>query len=102
MLQITADVLVSDVRHQYRSDTNFDNATFATLLAHQYRRLQSVLNDAARLIYRPRRFDHVTLSLLRDLHWLKVPERVAKDKLKRHSQERSARNGTESSGGGSS
>ena len=44
--------------------------------AHQYRRLQSVLNAAARLIYRRRRFDHVT-PLLRDLHWLKAPERVA-------------------------
>jgi len=33
---------------------------------------QSVFNAAARLIYRRRRFDHVT-PLLRDLHWLKVP-----------------------------
>ena len=55
---------------------DFGNATFAGLPAHQYRRLQSVLNAAARLIYRRRRFDHVT-PLLRDLHWLKVPERVA-------------------------
>jgi len=39
-------------------------------------RLQSVLNAAARLIYRRRRFDHVT-SLLRELHWLKSSERVA-------------------------
>jgi len=55
----------------------FSNATFAGLPAHQYRRLQSVLNAAARLIYRRRRFDHVT-PLLRDFHWLKVPEsRVA-------------------------
>jgi len=34
------------------------------------------LNDAARLIYRRRRFDHFT-SLLRELHWLKSSERVA-------------------------
>jgi len=54
---------------------DFGNATFAGLPAHQYRRLQSVLNAAARLIYRRRRFDHVTQK--RDLHWLKVPERVA-------------------------
>jgi len=38
-----------------------------------YRRLQSVLNAAARLVYRRRRFDHVT-PLLCDLHWLKVLE----------------------------
>ena len=52
---------------------DFGNATFAGLPAHQYRRLQSVLNAAARLIYRRRRFDHVT-PLLSDLHWLKVPK----------------------------
>jgi len=51
------------------------NAMLASLPAYQYRRLQSVLNPAARLIYRCWRFDHVT-PLLRDLHWLKVPERV--------------------------
>jgi len=55
---------------------DFGNATFAGLPAHQYRRLHSVLNAAARLIYRRRRFDHVT-PLLRDFHWLKVLERVA-------------------------
>ena len=55
---------------------DFGNAMFAGLPAQQYRRLQSVLNAAARLIYQRRRFDHVT-PLLRDLHWLKVPERVA-------------------------
>jgi len=55
---------------------SFVNATFTGLPAHQYRRLQSVLSATARLIYQRRRFDHVT-PLLRDLHWLKVPERVA-------------------------
>ena len=48
----------------------------AYLPAYQYRRLQSVLDAAAKLIYRRRRFDHVT-SLLRELHWLKSSERVA-------------------------
>ena len=37
---------------------------------------QSVLNATARLLYRRRRFDHVT-PRLHDLHWLKAPERVA-------------------------
>jgi len=55
---------------------DFGNATLAGLPAYQYHRLQSVLNAAARLIYRRQRFFHVT-PLLRDLHWLKVPERVA-------------------------
>jgi len=38
-------------------------------------RLQSVLNAAARLVFSTRRSEHVT-PLLRDLHWLKVPERI--------------------------
>lgn len=37
--------------------------------------LQSVMNAAARLICRARKFDHIT-PLLRDLHWLRVPERI--------------------------
>jgi len=39
-------------------------------------RLQSVQNAAARLIFRARRYDHVQ-PLLRSLHWLRVPERIA-------------------------
>ena len=55
---------------------DYGNATLTGLPAYQYRRLQSVLNAAARLIYRRWRFDDVT-SLLRELHWLKSSERVA-------------------------
>jgi len=39
------------------------------------RRLQSVLNAAARLIYRPSFRDHITDALV-SLHWLRVPERI--------------------------
>ena len=46
----------------------------AGLPAVQLDRLQSVLNAAARLIYRRRKFDHVS-PLLKELHWLPVPER---------------------------
>jgi len=38
-------------------------------------RLQSVLNAATRLIFTARKTDRIT-PLLRDLHWLRVPERV--------------------------
>jgi len=54
---------------------DYSNATLTGLPAYQYHR-QLVLNAAARLIYRRRRFDHV-MSLLRELHWLKSSERVA-------------------------
>ena len=39
------------------------------------RRLQSVQNAAARLIFRLRRSDHITDALI-SLHWLRVPERI--------------------------
>ena len=50
--------------------------TTLTGLPHrQLNRLQSVLNAAARLVYSARRSEHVS-PLLRDLHWLRVPERI--------------------------
>jgi hypothetical protein len=36
--------------------------------------MQSMLNAAARSVFRMRRFDRVTAALV-DLHWLRVPER---------------------------
>jgi len=37
--------------------------------------LQSVLNAAARLVFSARKSEHIT-PLLRELHWLRVPERI--------------------------
>jgi hypothetical protein len=54
---------------------DYENATLAGTPTYQHRRLQSVMNAVAKLIHRRQRYDHVTLRL-RDLHWLKVPERV--------------------------
>jgi len=39
-------------------------------------RLQSTQNAAARLIYRIRRYDHITDALI-SLYWLQVPERIS-------------------------
>jgi len=47
----------------------------AGLPVYLVRRLQSVLNAAARLTYHLRRSDHITDALV-CLHWLRVPERV--------------------------
>jgi hypothetical protein len=52
---------------------DYANSVLIGLLVHLIRRLQSVLNVAARLIYGLRRCDHITDALL-TLHWLKVPE----------------------------
>jgi len=43
--------------------------------AHLMRRLQSVLNAAARLIFNLKRSDHITDAIV-SLHWLRVLERV--------------------------
>ena len=50
-------------------------STLAGLPARQMNRLQSVLNAAARLVYSARRYEHVS-PLLRELHWLRVPQRI--------------------------
>jgi len=43
----------------------------AVLLSKQ----QSVMNAAERLVYSARKFEHVT-PLLRELHWLRMPDRI--------------------------
>jgi len=48
---------------------------FVGLSAYLQRRLQAVLNAAARLVFRLRRYVHVA-DALAILHWLRVPERV--------------------------
>jgi len=57
------------------SRLDYGSATLAGLPACQLDRLQSVLNAAARLIYRSRKIEHVS-PLLHDLHWLRIPERI--------------------------
>jgi len=54
------------------SRLDYGNAVLAGLPAYLQRRLQSVLNAAARLIYRLG-FDDRTADALVCLHWLRVP-----------------------------
>jgi hypothetical protein len=54
---------------------DYGNATLAGLTGQTPIKLQSDLNAAARLIFFARKFDHLT-SLLRELHWLRFPERI--------------------------
>lgn len=57
------------------SKLDYGNATLAGLQKYLHNRLQSVLNAAARVICQASLGDHIT-PLLRDLHWLSVPERI--------------------------
>lgn len=57
------------------SRLDYGNGVLIGLPTHLVRRLQSVQNAAARMIFKLRRFDHITDALV-SLHWLRVPERV--------------------------
>jgi len=52
-----------------------DNATLAGIPLYLLKRLQSMMNSAAGLVFSSSRYDHITL-LLRQLHWLKAAERI--------------------------
>ena len=54
---------------------DYGNSVLVCLPAYLVHQLQSVLNAAARLIFRMRSSDHIT-DALSSLHWLRVPERV--------------------------
>jgi len=57
------------------SKLDFGNFILVRLPAYLQRQLQAVLNAAARLVFRLRRYDHIT-DALAILHWLKLPQRV--------------------------
>ena len=57
------------------STLDYGNFVLIGLPVYLQRRLQSVLNAAARLVFRLRRYDHVT-DALATLHWLRLPQRV--------------------------
>ena len=71
----TRPVLKSLVVALVLSRLDYGSATLAGLPRTLLNKLQSVLNAAARLIHKARKFDHVT-PLLQDLHWLRVQERL--------------------------
>ena len=55
---------------------DYGNSTLAGVSSYLLSRLQSVMNAAAQLIFSLSMFQHIT-PLLRQLHWLKAPERIA-------------------------
>ena len=72
---VTRPVLRSLVAALTLTRLDYGCSTLAGLPARQLDRLQSVLNAAARLVYSARRTEHVS-PLLRELHWLRVPQRI--------------------------
>jgi len=72
---VSRPVVQSLVTSLVLSRLDYGNATLASIPQNLLRRLQSVWNAAARLIYSSSRFDHIT-PLLHELHWLKAKKRI--------------------------
>jgi len=72
---LTRDALLTLIRALVVNKLDYCSSVMAGLPGSLMRRLQSVLNSAARLVYSARRSERVT-PLLRELHWLLVPERI--------------------------
>ena len=72
---VTKQVLQSLVVSLVLTRLDYGCATLAGCPANLLDKLQSVMNAAARLVCSARKFDHVT-PLLRELYWLRVPERI--------------------------
>ena len=72
---IHTTLIVTDCRALIVSKVDYCNSVLAGIPGQLQDRLQSVLNAAARLVYSARRSERIT-PLLRELHWLRVPERV--------------------------
>jgi hypothetical protein len=69
------DVAKSLVNAFVVSRLDYCNGLYANLPACQLDRLQSVLNAAARLLFKTSRYTSIS-PLLHDLHWLRMPERI--------------------------
>ena len=67
--------LLTLIRALVVSKLDYCNSLLVGVSVHLLSRLQSVFNTAAWIIYSSRKYDHVS-PLLRDLHWLRVPQRI--------------------------
>lgn len=72
---LTKDVAASLVHSLVASRIDYGNALLFGLPTSSIARLQKVLNTAARIVSLTRRFEPVT-PVLKDLHWLRVEQRI--------------------------
>jgi len=72
---LTQDALLTLIRSLVITKLDFCCSALTGVSGLLMQRLQSVLNAAARLVFSVRRSEDTT-PLLRELHWLKVPERI--------------------------
>ena len=74
-LRLPASLTVSRYVIGPDASVGYGSVTLKGITKRLMDRLQSVLNAAARLVHNSRKYDRIS-PLLRDLHWLRVPERI--------------------------
>jgi len=72
---VSQPVLLSLISSLVLARLDYGSTVLTSISRQLMDRLQSVLNATARLIYSRRKFDRVT-PLLKELHWLCIPERL--------------------------
>ena len=72
---IPTTALLTLIRSLVISKVDYCISVLVVTSDHLLERLQSVMNAAARLVFESRRSDYIT-PLLRELHWLKIRERI--------------------------
>jgi len=72
---LTQDALLTLIHSLVITKLDFCYSVLAGVSESLMQRLQSMQNAAARLVFSARRSEHAT-QLSRELHWLKVPERI--------------------------
>ena len=73
---LTLDAAKTLVHAFITSRLDYCNSVLSGVADAHLKRLQLVLNAAARLIVRKRKFDRITATLRDDLHWLPIIERI--------------------------
>ena len=73
---LTLDATKTLIHAFVTSRLDYCNGILPGVAAVHLRRLQSVLNAAAKLVVQKRKYDHVTATLRDDLHWLPIVQRA--------------------------
>ena len=73
---LTTESVKTLVQTLIASRLDYCNSIFYQISAVNLQALQSVLNSAARLIMRKRKYDRITATLRDDVHWLPIRQRI--------------------------
>jgi len=73
---LTQDVTRHLVQSLVLSRIDYCNVAFVGLPQRSIIRLQAVINSAARLVLRLKKFDHITTAIQGELQWLRIGERI--------------------------